>query len=158
MFAGCSHSNKRSGLSYVFVTFARLNKHLFFFSLHLTSACKWNNRTCKLFLHYEHGFTLYSDPTDSVFNGGTPTAATGNVRLLWQQPFEKLRSSADDNEHLLTLDFHGEEGVVVRRPIDQSIEEIFAFPSFRNWISVHLPNRLSSIYTHFYQLKLLGSD
>ncbi|CAF4520054.1 unnamed protein product, partial [Rotaria magnacalcarata] len=39
-------------------------------------------------------------------------ASTGNVRLLWQQPFEKLRSSADDSEHLLTLDFHGEEGVV----------------------------------------------
>ncbi len=76
------------------------------------SACKWNNRTCKLFLHYEHGFTLYSDPTDSVTSGGN-TASTGNVRLLWQQPFEKLRSSADDNEHLLTLDFHGEEGVVV---------------------------------------------
>ncbi|CAF0720435.1 unnamed protein product [Adineta steineri] len=73
--------------------------------------CKWNNRTCKLFLHYEHGFTLYSDPTDSVTNGGN-TTNTGNVRLLWQQPFEKLRSSADDNEHLLTLDFHGEEGVV----------------------------------------------
>ncbi|CAF0938730.1 unnamed protein product [Rotaria sp. Silwood1] len=73
--------------------------------------CKWNNRTCKLFLHYEHGFTLYSDPTDSVTSAGNATS-TGNVRLLWQQPFEKLRSSADDNEHLLTLDFHGEEGVV----------------------------------------------
>ena len=77
-------------------------------------ACRWNNRPCKLFLHYEHGFTLYSDPTDSVTSGGNATS-TGNVRLLWQQPFEKLRSSADDNEHLLTLDFHGEEGVVVRR-------------------------------------------
>ncbi|UJR30813.1 hypothetical protein I4U23_018331 [Adineta vaga] len=73
--------------------------------------CKWNNRTCKLFLHYEHGFTLYSDPTDSVTSGGN-TPSIGNVRLLWQQPFEKLRSSADDSEHLLTLDFHGEEGVV----------------------------------------------
>ncbi len=83
-------------------------KQNIFYSL----ACKWNNRACKLFLHYEHGFTLYSDPTDSVTSGGNaPT--TGNVRLLWQQPFEKLRSSADDNEHLLTLDFHGEEGVVV---------------------------------------------
>ncbi|CAF1278201.1 unnamed protein product [Rotaria magnacalcarata] len=73
--------------------------------------CKWNNRTCKLFLNYEHGFTLYSDPTDSVTSVGN-AASTGNVRLLWQQPFEKLRSSADDSEHLLTLDFHGEEGVV----------------------------------------------
>jgi len=76
-------------------------------------ACKWNNRPCKLFLHYEHGFTLYNDPTDSVLNGES-SIPNGTVRLLWQQPFEKLRSSADDNEHLLTLDFHGEEGVVVR--------------------------------------------
>lgn len=73
--------------------------------------CKWNNRPCKLFLHYEHGFTLYNDPTDSVVNGES-SLPNGTVRLLWQQPFEKLRSSADDNEHLLTLDFHGEEGVV----------------------------------------------
>jgi hypothetical protein len=96
----------------------------------LFSACKWNNRTCKLFLHYEHGFTLYSDPTDSVTSGGNATS-TGNVRLLWQQPFEKLRSSADDNEHLLTLDFHGEEGVVVCRRICFKFCVRFCF-SFRN--------------------------
>lgn len=96
------------------VVFRMFNSLILFFTFtfhHL--ACRWNNRTCKLFLHYEHGFTLYSDPTDSVTSGGN-AASTGNVRLLWQQPFEKLRSSADDNERLLTLDFHGEEGVVVR--------------------------------------------
>ncbi len=63
-------------------------------------ACKWNNRRCKLYVHYEHGFTLYSE-------------ADNGSRLLWQEPFEKLRSSSDDNDHLLRLDFHGEEGVVV---------------------------------------------
>jgi hypothetical protein len=70
-------------------------------------ACKWNNRPCKLYLHYEHGFTLYTNPD----NGH------GNVRLLWQESFEKLRSSSDDNNHLLMLDFHGEEGAVVRRDL-----------------------------------------
>ena len=94
------------------IIFSRKNRCNLRFS-RILLACKWNNRTCKLFLHYEHGFTLYSDPTDSVTSVGN-SANTGNVRLLWQQPFEKLRSSADDNEHLLTLDFHGEEGVVVR--------------------------------------------
>ena len=130
-----------------------------FFSLcsPLSSACKWNNRTCKLFLHYEHGFTLYSDPTDSVTNGGTATSS-GNVRLLWQQPFEKLRSSADDNEHLLTLDFHGEEGVVVRRDETRDFEEKNNGILHRNWILAHLRNHLSSIYMHFYLLKPRGLD
>jgi len=107
MFTKCCCTNKRSCFSYVL--FFSIKE---FLSIIYFLACKWNNRTCKLFLHYEHGFTLYSDPTDSVTSSGNPTS-TGNVRLLWQQPFEKLRSSADDNEHLLTLDFHGEEGVVV---------------------------------------------
>ncbi|CAF4306414.1 unnamed protein product [Rotaria socialis] len=65
-------------------------------------SCKWNNRTCKLYLHYENGFTLYTDPANSC----------SQVRLLWREPFEKLRLSSDDNDHLLMLDFHGEEGVM----------------------------------------------
>ncbi|CAF0951708.1 unnamed protein product [Rotaria sordida] len=64
--------------------------------------CKWNNRTCKLYLHYEDGFTLCTDPESGYTQ----------VRLLWEEPFEKLRSSSDDNDHLLMLDFHGEEGVM----------------------------------------------
>ncbi|CAF1093059.1 unnamed protein product [Didymodactylos carnosus] len=72
--------------------------------------CKCNNRPCKLFLHYENGFTLYSETVVEEQTNKSTTSGGGNLRLLWQQPFEKLRSSADDNEHLLTLDFHGEEG------------------------------------------------
>ncbi|UJR15791.1 hypothetical protein I4U23_002723 [Adineta vaga] len=64
--------------------------------------CTWNNRLCKLHLHYEDGFTLYSDSENTHTN----------VRLLWKESFEKLRSSSDDNNHLLTLDFHGEEGIM----------------------------------------------
>jgi hypothetical protein len=65
-------------------------------------ACKWNNRICKLVLNYETGFTLYNQSEDAM-----------NIRLLWEESFENLRSSSDDNDHLLTLDFHGEEGAVV---------------------------------------------
>lgn len=82
---------------------------IFFFSINKSNrfcfllACKWNNRICKLYLHYEDGFTLYTE----IDNGNS------NVRILWQEPFEKLRSSSDDNQRLLMLDFHGEEGIVV---------------------------------------------
>lgn len=154
MFTKCCRSNQRSGFSYVerFFNFSHRRKSLVpLYPL----ACRWNNRTCKLFLHYEHGFTLYSDPTDSVTNGGSATS-TGNVRLLWQQPFEKLRSSADDNEHLLTLDFHGEEGVVVWRDLTLFWfywEELWLC---RNWTLAHLQNPLSSIYTRFCRLKQHG--
>jgi len=64
--------------------------------------CQWNKRLCKLSLHYEHGFALYSESE----------YPTGPSRLIWQEPFEKLYVSSDDNDHLLRLDFHGEEGVV----------------------------------------------
>lgn len=67
------------------------------------SACQWNKRSCKLCLHYEDGFALYAQGE----NGEGP------ARLLWQESFEKLSSSSDDNHRLLTLDFHGEEGLVV---------------------------------------------
>ena len=152
MFARCCGASERSDLPYVCISGEdTAHRTLSLFSSRL--ACKWNNRTCKLFLHYEHGFTLYNDPTDSVTNGGLATSSA-NVRLLWQQPFEKLRSSADDNEHLLTLDFHGEEGVVVgiphppTRPLQGSRRS-------RNWILLRHRNRLSSIYMHFYRRKRL---
>ena len=71
-------------------------------------ACKWNDRLCKLALHFDYGFTLY---TESDYNNS-------NIRILWQEPFEKLRSSSDDNDHLLMLDFHGEEGAMVKNRIN----------------------------------------
>lgn len=67
------------------------------------SACKWNNRPCRLSIHYEYGFSLFTESTNDH----------DHVRLIWQEPFEKLRSSSDDNNRLLTLDFRGEEGVMV---------------------------------------------
>lgn len=83
---------------------------------HDVSACQWNKRLCRLSLHYEHGFALYSESDHPA-------------RLLWQEPFEKLYLSSDDNDHLLRLDFHGEEGTVVSRSVSLptiiGIDEIF---------------------------------
>lgn len=102
-------------------------------------ACQWNRRACKLCLHYEHGFTLFNE----MDNGA-------QVRLLWQEPFEKLGASSDDNSHLLTLDFHGEEGVVVgEHPKCRSENESFFLRiGTRFWHiaqTVHLPSPCISL-------------
>ena len=102
-------------------------------------ACQWNKRACKLCLHYEHGFTLFNE----MDNGA-------QVRLLWQEPFEKLGASSDDNNHLLTLDFHGEEGVVVgEHPTCGSENESFLlWIGTRFWYiaqTVHLPSPCISL-------------
>jgi len=36
-----------------------------------------------------------------------------NNALLWQQGFDKLRRSADNNQNLLWLDFENDEGEIV---------------------------------------------
>ena len=62
-------------------------------------ACFWHNRECRLVLHYEYGFKLFeSSSTNS---------------LLWQQGFDKLKRSADNNQNLLWLEFENEEGEIV---------------------------------------------
>ena len=61
--------------------------------------CKWHNRDCKLLLNYEQGFKLFDLKQNSV---------------LWQQGFEKLKSSADNGQNLLWLNFENEEGEIVR--------------------------------------------
>ena len=63
-------------------------------------ACSWHNRECKLTLHIDNGFTLYD--------------INQNNALLWQQGYEKLRRSADNNQSLLYFDFESEEGTIVR--------------------------------------------
>ena len=56
----------------------------------------FHNRECKLNLHYEYGFKLFD--------------VNQNNALLWQQGFDKLRRSADNNQNLLWLDFENDEG------------------------------------------------
>ncbi|XP_077287394.1 syntrophin-like 1 [Arctopsyche grandis] len=57
--------------------------------------CLHLGRSAQLWLHYEVGATLRA--------GG---------RVLWRAPFHRLRSSADDGERLLWLDFGGDEGEI----------------------------------------------
>lgn len=63
---------------------------------HVEFSCLWNNRECKLHLHYEYGLKLYD--------------SNQNNTLLWQQSFDKLKRSADNNQNLLWLDFENDEG------------------------------------------------
>lgn len=65
---------------------------------HVDFLCTWHNRECKLNLHYEYGFKLYD--------------LNQNNALLWQQGFDKLRRSADNNQSLLWLDFENDEGEI----------------------------------------------
>lgn len=67
-------------------------------------------------MHYDDGFALYADADISSVQ----------PRLLWKESFEKLRSSSDDNQHLLSLDFHGEEGVMVSDALERSTRFIVA--------------------------------
>lgn len=55
---------------------------------------------CQLKIHYEDGFTLTELPKSE---GETP-------KVFWQYPYTQLRTSADDGNHLLWLDFGTEDG------------------------------------------------
>lgn len=61
--------------------------------------CVWLNRECKLNIHYEYGLKLFD--------------INQNNALLWQQSFDKLKHSADNNQNLLWLDFENDEGEIV---------------------------------------------
>jgi len=52
--------------------------------------CVYQGEVSQLILHYENGFRLIQATTHTV---------------LWQYPFHRLRSSADDGQRLLWLDF-----------------------------------------------------
>ena len=82
-------------------------------------ACTWHSRECKLNLHYEYGFKLYD--------------LNQNNALLWQQSFDKLRRSADNNQNLLWLDFENDEGEIVRYRLHYifvSSDHIYSIESF----------------------------
>lgn len=60
-------------------------------------------------IHYDNGFTLMEDQdveTAGVDSRPPPT-------ILWQHPYERLRTSADDGHRLLWLDF-GDDGEQVK--------------------------------------------
>ena len=74
-----------------------LFKKIYLFS----KACFWNNRECRLIIDCDNGLALYEVSSDN------------SLIQLWQETFDKLRRSADNNQRLLWLDFHNEEGEIV---------------------------------------------
>lgn len=53
-------------------------------------------------IHYDHGFSLTTEPQDGAF-----------PKTLSQFPYEKLKTSSDDGIRMLYLDFGGKEGEIV---------------------------------------------
>ncbi|XP_062923366.1 beta-2-syntrophin isoform X1 [Mobula hypostoma] len=65
----------------------------------VTLGCTWNGQDVRLVVNYESGFVMCR---------GNPTMDPSNI--LFQYPFERLKSSADDGIRTLFLDFGGPEG------------------------------------------------
>ena len=57
---------------------------------------QWQGQKCNLVIHYENGFTLLDISDDNDLS---------KPNIHWNQPFEKLRMSADDGSRLVWLDF-----------------------------------------------------
>lgn len=53
---------------------------------------QWQGQKCNLVIHYENGFTLLDVSDNSDLSKPT---------IQWNQPFEKLRMSADDGSRLV---------------------------------------------------------
>ncbi|CAH8590878.1 unnamed protein product [Schistosoma turkestanicum] len=66
--------------------------------------CRWQNYDCRLTLHYDTGLKLISCqfPTEShSMSHGNMTSG----HVIWQYPYERLRSTADDGKTILWIDF-----------------------------------------------------
>lgn len=74
----------------------------------LLCRCLWKGRHCQLILHYDNGFSLIESGTS-----GSGSLLRNGIRTLWRFPFDRLRSSADDGNRLLWLDFGGDDGEIV---------------------------------------------
>ncbi|XP_021964048.1 beta-1-syntrophin isoform X1 [Folsomia candida] len=72
----------------------------------ISCKCSWKNEPCQLKVHYDEGFTLSELPKGE--GGGPP-------KVLWQYSYTQLRTSADDANHLLWLDFGAEDGEKVQQ-------------------------------------------
>ncbi|XP_062987195.1 beta-1-syntrophin [Elgaria multicarinata webbii] len=68
-------------------------------STEITTACTYKNQECRLTIHYDHGFSLTTEPQDGAF-----------PKTILQFPYEKLKMSSDDGIRMLYLDFGGKEG------------------------------------------------
>lgn len=67
----------------------------------ITTTCTYKNQECRLTIHYDHGFSLATEPQDGAFS-----------KTIAQFPYEKLKMSSDDGIRMLYLDFGGKEGEI----------------------------------------------
>ena len=65
--------------------------------------CHWNGLSIKLAIHYDQGFFLIENA-----NGHDES----NETVLRHYPFDKLKSSSDDGQQVLYLEFVGENQVI----------------------------------------------
>ncbi|XP_026545211.1 beta-1-syntrophin [Notechis scutatus] len=70
-------------------------------SVEVTTACTYKNQECRLTIHYDHGFSLTTEPQVGAF-----------PKTIFRYPYEKLKSSSDDGIRMLYLDFGGKEGEI----------------------------------------------
>ncbi|KAA3676272.1 uncharacterized protein DEA37_0001202 [Paragonimus westermani] len=62
--------------------------------------CRWQQQDCRLTLHYDSGIALTTRQTCNEYG-----SSSGIGHVVWQFPYEKLRSTADDGRNLLWIDF-----------------------------------------------------
>ncbi|KAG8133916.1 hypothetical protein E2320_011680, partial [Naja naja] len=67
-------------------------------SAEVTTACTYKNQECHLTIHYDHGFSLTTEPQVGAF-----------PKTIFRYPYEKLKSSSDDGIRMLYLEFGGKE-------------------------------------------------
>ncbi|KAF4798158.1 Beta-1-syntrophin [Turdus rufiventris] len=67
----------------------------------ITTSCTYKNQECRLTIHYEHGFSLTTEPQDGAFS-----------KTIAQYPYEKLKMSSDDGIRMLYLDFGEKDGEI----------------------------------------------
>ncbi|KAI1243602.1 hypothetical protein IHE44_0001234 [Lamprotornis superbus] len=67
----------------------------------ITTSCTYKSQECRLTIHYEHGFSLTTNPQDGAFS-----------KTIAQYPYEKLKMSSDDGIRMLYLDFGEKDGEI----------------------------------------------
>ncbi|VDP14602.1 unnamed protein product [Soboliphyme baturini] len=65
--------------------------------------CLCKDLECRVILHYEDGITLISNSPSGL---GSRTSS----QIIWQQPYENIRSTGDDGHVFVWIDFGGDVG------------------------------------------------
>ncbi|CAH8637047.1 unnamed protein product [Schistosoma margrebowiei] len=70
--------------------------------------CRWQNYDCRLTLHYDTGLKLISCQFPIESHSIAQSYPHGNMtsgHVIWEYPYERLRSTADDGKTILWIDF-----------------------------------------------------